>query len=233
MSVVDLAATGAAKHNGDENLFSSGSYRSSDQDLKGTYFCSPTGTYEKDTKGDPQNKFNMKVFSGAVLNVDESQAKHFDNYEAFVVDRLMSNFRSGEGAENYNFPTDGIISSKFLTSDILQYALTKFKSGNRVESEQFSFGPKELAKDFLRNATLFSITSLTGSGTITIVPNKDGVQIKIFNITSLTSGDIFKSPSNDTNWPKSYVRNPDKITPYGNISETYNLFLPLNSSFLK
>ncbi|HET9824144.1 MAG TPA: RHS repeat-associated core domain-containing protein [Chitinophagaceae bacterium] len=233
MIAVDLIAAGAAKHDAEENLLSSGPYRQSNADLKGTYACGPNGTYVTDSKGDPKNKFNMKVFTGATLNVDESQAKHFDNYEAFVVDRLMANFTTGKGAENYNFPTNGIISSKFLTSDILRSALEKFNSGNKVESEQFNFGAKELAKDFLRTGTLFSITGLTGSGTITMVPNKDGVQIRIFNVTSLTSGDLVKNPSSDANWPKSYVRDQQKTTPYGNISQTYNLFLPWNSPLLK
>ena len=232
MNAVDLMTTGAAYHDAKENMFSSGTYRTSDNDLNGKYFCSPTGEYVTDTKGDPTNKFNMNVYSGATLNVDESQAKHFHNFEAFVVDRLLTNFAIGQGAENYNFPTNGIISSKFLSSDILTSALIKFKNGNKIEAEQFSFGAKELGKDFLRTGTLFSITGLTGSGTITIVPNKDGVKIRIFNITSLTSGDIFKNPSNDQNWPKSYVRDPYKTTPYGNISETYNLFLPWSSPLL-
>ena len=234
MVAIDLMAAGAAKHDAEENLFSSGSYRTSDIDLKGTYSCGPNGTYVTDTKGDPSNKFNMKVFNGATLNVDESQAGHFDNYEAAVVNRLMTNFTTGQGAENYNFPTNGIISSKFLSSDILKSALSDFNAGRLKGGEptQYNFGGKELGKDFLRTGTLFSITGLTGSGTILMNPNKDGVQIQIFNITSLTSGDLLKNPNSDTNWPKSYVRDPDKTTPYGNISQTYNLFIPWSSPLL-
>ena len=54
---------------------------------------------------------------------------------------------------------------------------------------------------------------------------EEGLSIKIFNVTSLTSGDLFKNPGNDSNWPKSYVRDPNKTTPYGNISQTYNLLI--------
>lgn len=67
---------------------------------------------------------------------------------------------------------------------------------------------------------------MTGSGTITIKPSDNGLNITIFNVMSLTSGDLFKNPLSDANWPKSYVRDPAKQTPYGNISQTYNLFIP-------
>ncbi len=140
-----------------KNLFSSGRYRTSDIDLKGTYSYGPNGTYVTDTKGEPSNKFNMKVFNGATLNVDESQADHFDNYEAAVVNRLMTNFATGQGAENYNFPTNGIISSKFLTSDILKSALSDFNAGRLKGGEptQYNFGGKELGKDFFKDRYSF------------------------------------------------------------------------------
>ena len=55
-----------------------------------------------------------------------------------------------------------------------------------------------------------------------------GLKVEIFNITSLTSGDYCKSSSASDDWPKSYARNPASTTPikYGNISETFNLFIP-------
>ena len=234
MSVVQGIETMTARNDAQFNFFSSGSWRSSDQDIKGTYSCGTCGGYVTDTKGDPNNRFNMYVHNGATLNVDESQAAHFNNYEAFVVHRLTTNFASGEGAQNYNFPTNGIISSKFLNSDILKSALSDFNTGKLGpgKSAQYSFGAKELASDLLKTGTLSSITGFVGSGTIMMVPNKEGVKITIFNVTSLTSGDLFKNPSNDANWPKSYVRDPNKTTPYGNISETFNLFLPWGSPLL-
>lgn len=82
-----------------------------------------------DTKGDPTNKFNMVLYNGATLNVDESQSSQFNNYESFITHSLMTNFVSGAGAENYNFPTNGIISNKFLGSDLLNDALAKYKTG--------------------------------------------------------------------------------------------------------
>jgi len=221
--------------NAADNLVSPGFWK--DDGLKGPISCNPSSAYVTDTKGDPGNKFNMKVNNGVTLNVDESQASRFRDYESFVVNQLMSNFVSGNGTENYNFPTNGIISNKFLVSDILKDALQQFKSGKVMEGEayQSSFGLPELARDVVRTGKVFtSITGFVGSGTVTIKKtDKNMVMITIFNITSLTSGDLLKNPNNDTNWPKSYVRDPDKRTPYGNISQTFNLLLPTNSPLLQ
>ena len=174
--------------NTEVNVISPGWWKTDDQDLKGSISCGPCGGYITDTKGDPDNKFNMKVFNGATLNVDESQAKDFMNYEAFVVNQLVSNFVSGKGSENYNFPTNGIISSKFLKSDILKDALEKFQTGEVKPGVEYQahFGGKELSNDFLRTGTLFSsITGFVGSGTITIKKTDNNMlMITILNITS-------------------------------------------------
>ena len=49
---------------------------------------------------------------------------------------------------------------------------------------------------------------------------------KIFNVTGLTSGDLFKNPFDPKNWPESIIRKPDEVTRFGNISQTFNLFIP-------
>ena len=83
--------------------------------------------------------------------------------------------------------------------------------------------------NFGKNNTLFSITGLIGSAQITITPDGtgEGLNITIFNITSLTSGDLFKDPNGSSQWPSSIVRNPDSsvVTPYGNVSQTYHLHI--------
>ena len=230
--VVDAIAVMAARNDVEQNLLSKGMWVANDSDLTGTYSYAQPVEYVTDTKRGSADAFNMYVSNAATLNVDEKQAADFDNYEAFVTDRLMANFVSGKGPENYNFPTNGIISSKFLQSDILKAALKDFYSGDLKPgiSKQYSFGAGELADDMARTGTLFSsITGFTGSGTITIDTTSSGLQVKIFNITGLTSGDLFKNPHNDAGWPKSYIRDPKKITPYGNISQTYNLFIPYDN----
>lgn len=139
----------------------------------------------------------------------------------------------GTGSENYNFPTNGVISSKFLKSDIFKTSLADYNSGKLKANEkrQYSFGAKELGKDYMKNG-FFNIVGMTGSAQITFVPNKDGVQVQIFNVMSLSSGALIKNPSDPSTYPNSYVRDPKKTTPYGNISQTYNLFIPNGSPLL-
>jgi RHS repeat-associated protein len=230
---VSLIESQSARNDARDNLFSKGSWLAKDIDIKGIISCRTNGKWVTDTKGDPGNRFNMYVNTSTILNVDESQANRFDNYEAFIVHRLMSNFVSGEGPENYNFPTNGIISSRFLNSDVLKDALGKFASGEIKDGEAYQspFAGKELAKDLLRTGTAFSsITGFSGSSTVTIKKtDANMLQITIFNITSLTSGDLWKAlwvEKDQSNWPKSYARDPEKTTPYGNISQTYNLLIP-------
>lgn len=75
-----------------------------------------------------------------------------------------------------------------------------------------------------------SITGLVGSATITIKKTDANILlISIFNITGLTSGDLWKgiwTEKDNSNWLKSYARDPEKTTPYGNISQTFNLLIP-------
>jgi len=196
--------------------------------IQGTYLCKGTNNQITDTRLDVAKRFNMFVSNSTDFKVDESEADEYGDYESMVVAMLLNNFVQGSGPENYVFPTNGIISSKFLNSDIVKAALADYNRGILAsnQSVQYSFGGKDLVKDIYRNGTIFSITGLVGSGTVTITPTAKGLQIKIFNITSLTSGDLFKNPVSDKNWPKSIIRNPDAVTPYGNISQTFNLLIP-------
>lgn len=221
---------GASNHNINEN-----GGNVVDYNLLGTAVGDKTGRFITDTEPQSADKFNMFVQKGQVFKVDESNAGQFNNYEAFVVNRLLDGFVSGQGYENYEFPENGIISSKFLKSDILKAALNDFNkspSSNTVKNKQYSFGAQALIKDRLRNGTIYNITGMTGSGTITIVPTITGVRIKIFNITSLTSGTLGKELFGEKNYPNSYVREDNKQTPFGNISQTFNLFIP-NEDFKK
>ena len=150
----------------------------------------------------------------------------------------MLNLVNGSGAENYNFPTNGIMSSKFLESDIFTEALSQYKDNLKggktgtVVDRQFNFKAPQLENDLRRTGTPFSITGLTGSAKITMVQTAEGVQVKIFNIMSLYSGDASKEIKGVTP-SRSYVRDGDNKTRYGNTSLTFNLFLPNSSPLLK
>jgi|GEM_PF-2872761 len=184
-----------------------------------------TNNYVTDTDDKSADRFNMYVNTTQTLKVDESNAGLYKNYESYIVAKLMSGFVGGYGAENYEFPENGIISSKFLNSDILHEALGRHLAGEELRNEQIGFGFSTLAQDTWRNGTIFSITGLAGSGNITITPTDAGIQIKIFNITSLTSGAFGKEAFGKDNYPASYVRNPGQTITFGNISQTFNLFI--------
>ncbi len=95
----------------------------------------------------------MYINNSISLNVDESQANEFMDYQTFIVRQLPVNFVQGTRAENYIFPTNGIISSQFWDSGILNEALRKFNNKESVEGQQISFGFKELAKDYSRRGS--------------------------------------------------------------------------------
>lgn len=52
------------------------------------------------------------------------------------------------------------------------------------------------------------------------------LKITVFNITSLTSGALGKeiAPKKKL-YPKSYMRGLGKNVPYGNVSQTFNLYI--------
>ena len=218
MAAVDGIQKGAKASNLFENVRA--------KEIKGTYRCSPIGGYVTDTDVGSADRFNMYVNNSTTLYVDESQLNPFYNFERNMVYQLMTNFVKGTGAENYVFPTDGIISSKFKNSDIVNEAMRRFNAGETIDNVQIGFGLGELAKDYLRNRSFFTITGFVGSASVTIAKQTDKtVLITIFNVTSITSGDLFKNPTNDKNWPKAIIR--DGSTPYGNIGQTFSLTLEI------
>ncbi|MBK8969194.1 MAG: hypothetical protein IPM36_21520 [Lewinellaceae bacterium] len=187
-----------------------------------------SGEYNTDTDFRSALRFNMFVNNEYTMMIDESNASDFKDYEAFVVYTLVSNFVNGYGAQNYDFPVNGIISSKFLGSDVLNAALKDYHSGIRYpEGKQYGFGAWNLASDLYNTGTIFSITGFTGSAHITISPNEENtmLNIDIFNLTTLTSGTYGKEAFSEENYPKSYVRDPSTVSPtiYGNISQTFHL----------
>ena len=123
-----------------------------------------------------------------------------------------------------------------MGNDILNAALNKYKEGDDVKNEQFQFGGPELFNDVTKNKTFYTIPGFVGSARITINQQEEGIHIIIFNITSLTSGDILKNPYDSKNWVNSIQRPSDKkkkIPKYSNIGQFYFLFIPYNDEIKK
>lgn len=149
---------------------------------------------------------------------------------------MLRNFVTGKGAENYYFKENGIISSKFFKSHILNKALKNYlDSPDEYRGGHITFGVLSLFNDIRQNMTLSSVTGMTGSANVTLLPTERGLEIKIFNVTSLTSGafgkELGKVLTRDNSlYPKSIERNPRMETPYGNITQTFNLFISWGDS---
>jgi RHS repeat-associated protein len=209
-------------------------------ELKGRYVCGPGTGFISDTRQDKARLFNMFVGTNTQFYVDESNANDYKDFEAAVNSSIMKGFVTGTGPENYVFPRNGIISSKFLKSDVLKDALQKYllKPSNEYGPKQSEFGINELGKDIWNNRTLFgSVTGLVGSAEISITPSNNGINIDIFNVTSITSGAfgkefykaIFGEIGERLLYPKSYVREPGATTEFGNVSQKFSLFIPFNA----
>ena len=194
--------------------------------IKGKYVNANKGEVT-DTDIGAAKKYNMFVTMNKVFNIDESDAVNFKNYESHIVSTLMTGFISGTGPENYIFPENGIISSLFIGSDVLNAAINDFNNGVVVHNKQYSFGLRALGKNLMDKGTPYNLTGLVGSANITIVPEKNNMlKITIFNITSLTSGAFGKEIApNEMLYPKSYMRDSRRRVPYGNISQTFKLYI--------
>jgi len=224
-SLVKTIATGSSVNNAIKNPNTMNPISDGTLDLLGTNTKTGDNGYKTDTKEESASKYNMYVSNSKKFIVDESNAKEFNDYETFVINKLLQNMVTGNGPENYVFPINGIMSVKFLQSDILKSAYNDFLS-NKTVSKQYEFGASDLLSDTWRNGNIYNITGFVGSGNITMTTTKDGVFVKIFNITSLTSGTLGKELFTKENYPKSYVREDGSKTPFGNISQEFSLFIP-------
>lgn len=224
--IVKTISVGSSVNNAIKNPNTLNPISNGSLELLGSTSKTGADGYKTDTKVESADKFNMYVSNSKEFIVDESNAKNFNDYETFVVDEMLQNMVTGNGPENYVFPTNGIISSKFMESDILKSAVKDHLSGKTVNNKQYSFDGADLISDTWRNGNIYNITGFVGSGTITITTTKDAVFIEIFNITSLTSGTLGKEAFGEKNYPKSSVREEGSKTPFGNISQTFSLYIP-------
>lgn len=209
-------------------------------ELKGRYVCGPGTGFISDTRQEKARLLNMFVGTTTQFFVDESNASEYKDFEAAVNYSIIKGFVTGSGPENLVFPRNGIISSTFLKSDVLKDALQNYlvDPDSQYGPEQSEFGITALGKDAFRNRSLFgSVTGLVGSAEITVTKNNNGINIDIFNVTSITSAafgkEFYKAIFGDFGeklfYPRSYVREPGATTEFGNVSQRFSLFIPFNT----
>lgn len=169
-------------------------------------------------------------------------AGEYDNYSNDeLVNFLMGSFVYGSGPTNIVFPLNGSVSNSFKDSFVFYEALEKWYNQNRggeklINGNYQVDGNKGNVMSILENGFINTET-LIGSVSIEIrVLNEQELLINIFNVTSLTSGDLEKHMPY-AEYPLSIVRednalSPTDFNPYSNISQTYSFTIPIDRSKL-
>lgn len=155
---------------------------------------------------------------------------------------LLGSAIYGIGPENIIFPTNGKISNSLRDAGIVGDALRDYYKLNKNNNDLKDIN-KNYSGDFYSPYSYavngeFDLETFIGSANVKIARvNDKEIMVTILNITSLTSGDLYKDlPWN--NYPKSVVRNqlnsPFSLkNKYGNISQTFSFTLPINFKKLK
>ncbi|MBN9400963.1 MAG: hypothetical protein J0I17_12360, partial ['Candidatus Kapabacteria' thiocyanatum] len=159
------------------------------------------------------------VTGGSVTVVDESTF----NSEKELVNGLLGNFIWGHGSESYAFPENGKAASYLRGSIMVGEGLAKWNRNGRKNSEYpwvMDFRG-EINVDV--RSGLYSLEHFIGSARLRITTvNADQVRVEIFNVTSLSSGDLAKeggfSPL------MSVPRQGDNLhADYSNVSQYFNM----------
>ena len=211
--------------------------------MKGTYDATaPTRAgisdkpgYTSDSK-DGADKGNLWVNNTGVFKANDYpniDSRDFSNF-------LLGNMINGTGPENIEFPLNGTVSNYMKGAGIVNDAMASWYSLNKGRSTlvggEAEFSGNKHMPGAAINKGIFHPESFVGSATVMINPiNNKEVMVKIFNVTSITSGDPFKMP-----WktPTSIVRDPSKpsssgANTYGNISQLYQFTMPIDAASLK
>lgn len=194
--------------------------------------------FASDTKFENADKYNIWVNNSGVFYADDYKNYNTKDFANFLLGSLIN----GVGPENIVFPVNGSISSLLKNSGIVNdamdswYALNKMSPGLLFSSTSEFKGDVHSLPSLLSNGLTHPETFI-GSASITIRSiSSEEVMISVFNITSLTSGDLGKHfPWNS--YPNSVVRDPSlpEGSPknrYGNISQLYQFTLPIDFSRL-
>jgi RHS repeat-associated protein len=206
-----------------------------DRIIAGGTTISGGGTgFRTDTEITSADEFNLYVNSAGSFELGDIGLEDVE-----IINFMLGSLITGEGPENIVFPTNGGFSQRMLRSDIVAGALMgwydanekSLKSGDAGNlvgfQEQVPFGIISAGWDVAINQTVFTMQGFTGSAQITIVPSESDIQVSIFNVTSITSGDFWKDlPWNE--YPTSVVRDGNNLTPWGNVSQTFSFSIPIN-----
>jgi RHS repeat-associated protein len=182
----------------------------------------------KDKKDFVLNNLNDKYKryvneSNQFVVTDESKI----NTEKDFVNFMLGNFAYGMGPENYFFPETSKFSQGLKTSNMVGEVLVHWSNQGKSDdfSEAWSMDARGQVNVFARNGNIINVENFLGTAHVNIRKvNSKEIEITIFNVTSITSGDLSKHlPGGE--YIESRVRptSLDYRVPYSNISQTFKI----------
>jgi hypothetical protein len=167
------------------------------------------------------------------------------------VNLMLGRFITGIGPENFVFAKNGAVSNAMKDSEIAKNAIRYwhtvneeaiFSGGQLTETKGEShFGAQEQAATLLKHGNIVNVPQFTGSATITVTPqlkgavdlsgtDTDELLVTIDNVTSATSGDLWKHAKiygKAPSFPKDYSL--PKLQQYTNIRQVFQFTIPVAS----
>jgi RHS repeat-associated protein len=151
------------------------------------------------------------------------------------INLMLGNYMWGEGYENWVFPEGSTMTSSVKNSNVVAKALINMGNSSSYSSK-IEFTPIDQGESLFRNKSFLTAENFVGSANTYLHVNSDkSISVTVFNVTSITSGDIVKHLP-FMSWPVSIVRDKpgcasDRgLTPWSNISQTFNFTLNQNEA---
>lgn len=238
LTIKSIFVESGGKKDFDENFmkFMKGQYIETDS-IAGT---SSMGDYISDsqtaTKANETNQWVNKYGVFYASNIETTV------YDAEFTNFILGCMIYGIGPENIVFPTNGTISSSLRGAGIVHDALEVFYAKNTGKTTHLTSISQEFGGNwynggsFLFQGTFHPETFLGSANVKVKQKNEKQLLVEVFNITSLTSGDIFKHAEFAYSYPMSIVRDQladEQTNAFGNTSQTYSFTIDIDFKRLK
>jgi RHS repeat-associated protein len=155
--------------------------------------------------------------------------------DAGWINLMLGNYMWGQGYENWVFPENGSVTPEMKNSNIVAKALMSLGGSSNFHSKM-EYTADDQAENLFRYKTPLSMENFVGSADTYLKVNNDRtISVSVFNVTSITSGDLLKHLPMFS-WPVSVVRDKpgysaDRgLTPWSNTSQTFNFTLNQNEA---
>jgi hypothetical protein len=191
---------------------------------------SKLGTYTTNPGFSP---FNMKSTPSGVKWNEFTESNNyflftgtFKGSEKGFVNFMLGHYINGTGPINYVFSLNGEVSNFMKGSQIVKDAISAWEEAGSKDgwNAKIDFG-FSAQKKLIKEDRVISAENFVGSANITInVTNSNQILLRIYNVTSITSGDLSKHMPGGQ-WMPSVVANPNsnQAQPYSNILQIFQL----------